>query len=808
MLKKLAIAFGALFVLVIGALIVIPLVVDVDKYRPQLVSAVNDKINGKLELGKLSLSLWGQIKIEIAGLSVQDAKGNKVLSVSDAYFQLPFSSVLGGSPDLVFKMAKPAVTVTKNKAGKMNLLSLMKPSAPAPTGQAAAAPAQPAAGASAPVALPALVTRARLGVEMTGANVIFHDDGTGLDSKIEDFNFVLRDISLSQPTQIEIWADVDTKMGKVFFVKGPFKITGQAKPELTGSTLDHVTLTAKVDLDGLDLAAPPMFEKKAGMAANADVAISASPKELRIDKFNIKFFNADITSSGTVTNFAPGPNGAEPDPTVSYTIASNAIDLKPWNQLVPMLSEYELAGSMKLDAQASGPAEKLGYKAKLAVVGLTAKAPKLKEQPRFDLVADVVTDQLENFTMTMKAPGNDLSVKGKVVSFSKPRITFDVTSNELDLDKLVEMPPKGAKAAPAAPAAEGAGGATAGKAAPKADLDAELEPLRENKALAAMDAQVGFHLKSIQAQGMKIADLGGKLYFRDLAAGLDGFSMKIFGGTIKSGFSAQLKPKTPTYKFSTTVTDLDLKEAMTSQLESMKNTIMGKANFEMTGEGSSFNTDPAIGNLKAKGSMKIVNATFGTLDIGKMASDAINQGIGKAASKVPQLAGKTVSPPSGRQQIYESVSSDFTIEGGKFHAPNFIAKARKDDGIDFKGDTTVGMKDFSLAASWQVIDTYNVTKARDISAGNDVPHILAEGSNPVQFPAHAGCTILAPCYTYTEVPEYFLKVAFNNATSAATGKAKAAVQQQAQALIQKVAPAAPPAVQSQIQNLGKKLFGN
>ena len=56
LLKKLVIAFGGLFSLLVVAAIVVPLVVDVDKYRPMIVSKADEMLNGKLELGKLGLT--------------------------------------------------------------------------------------------------------------------------------------------------------------------------------------------------------------------------------------------------------------------------------------------------------------------------------------------------------------------------------------------------------------------------------------------------------------------------------------------------------------------------------------------------------------------------------------------------------------------------------------------------------------------------------------------------------------------------------------------------------------------------------
>src|SRR4051812_22597495 len=120
-MKKLIKVIGIIFVLLVAVAVVVPLFVDVDKYRPQIVQMANERINGKLELGKLSLSLWGQIRIQIAGLTLVDNNGTQLVSVKDAYFHVPFLSILSGSPSLVFKMDNPVVNLVKNKAGKLNV---------------------------------------------------------------------------------------------------------------------------------------------------------------------------------------------------------------------------------------------------------------------------------------------------------------------------------------------------------------------------------------------------------------------------------------------------------------------------------------------------------------------------------------------------------------------------------------------------------------------------------------------------------------------------------------------------------------
>ncbi len=810
LLKKLMMVFGALFLLLVAAAAIVPLVVDVDKYRPEVETAVNDRINGKFTLGKLKLSLWGQIRIQVGGLKLADGRGHEVVSVNDAYFHLPFTSILSGSPSLIFKMDKPVVRVSRDAAGKLNVMALMKSSgeaAPSQSGTPSQAPV--AGGASKSVTLPAIVSQSRLTLEMTRALVSYKDAATGLDTQVSDFNFAMRDISLSRPIQIEAWADLDTRMGKSLAVKGPFRLKATAQASVVEGKVGQFALTARASLDDLDIQSGELFHKRPGMAANADLVMNANDREARIEKLNVRFFNAEVQSQGVITNLATSP-------AVQYSFKSNSIEFKPWVELVPMLAEYELGGAASIQGEAKGPADKLGYNAFIKVEALTAKAPKLKTRPQFDGTVKIATDQIEDLVLTMKAPGNDLKVQGKMVSFSAPKLALDVTSNELDLDQLVEFPPMGTKKSTATggaavPADKKAAPASESQASAESDYDALLEPMRDMKLMKAFVASMNVNMKMIKAYNVRMTDIVGKAAMKDLAASIDSLAMKIWSGTAKATFYTDMKPKAPTYRFSTNVAGLELQQAVESQFHLFKNTLLGKASFDMTGEGKSFNPTPAMQNLKAKGKLRVDRATFATIDVARMTTEALNGALAKVGDQVPALKGKSIGGMGSGSSKYDYVSSTFVIDNGRFTAPDFVAKAAPNMGIDLKGALTVGMIDYKLDTTWDVIDTYNQTKARDLSAdinGVRVDHILAEGSNPVRFTVHAGGTAFSPTYSYTEVPGQLAKVAASNVGRALGARAQEEIRKKAEQLIPKeIQKAVPQQAPQQIQDLGKKLFG-
>ncbi|MBI4403946.1 MAG: AsmA family protein [Deltaproteobacteria bacterium] len=797
-IRWVVISIVAVFGLLVLTAAILPFVIDVDKYRQKLVEVGQEHLNGKLELGKLSLSLWGQVKVQVDGFALSDKKGHKVVAAKDVYFHIPFLSILSGAPMVTFRLQRPELVIVKDASGKMNVASLVK-ELPKETKQPTDVPKAEAPKKS--QSLPGMVTKARLGIEMREAQLSYRDQGTGVVSQVKDLNLVIKDLSLSRPMSFEMWANLDTKVGKTLGIRGMMRIDGKGEPKFEGREFKQSSFTVKGDFSDLEISMPGTFEKKKGVPAILDGSFIVTTTSATIEKLFVKFHNAEINAQGRVSNL--GSSSPDSEPRMELQIKSNEIALRPWSELVPMLKDYELGGNATLSAQINGTPSNPSYQATLNGRSITAKAPHLKAQPQLDALVKVSTDRVDELTVTFKAPGNDLRVKGQLVSFTKPTVTLTAQSSGLDLDQLIDFPKAPAKTAPSKTDAKGGGPSAK---APSSDYDALLAPLKENKMAASASATAHVDIAFIKAYGVKMAPIAGRLVLRNLTASLEAFRMGLWDGTLKCSSFVDLKPKAPSYKLKAEVAGLDLQQAVASQFEKFKNTLLGKASFTMDATGSSFNPEPATRNLHAKGNMTISNVTFATLDIGRVAVDAINQTVRSLQSKYPQV-GSGLPTPKSIESKYDSVSSDYSIANGVFTAPNFFAKAVAQKGIDFKGHTTVGLIDYSLKANWEVIDTYNLTKLRDHSpeiSGVRIEHIFAENNNPVKLPVQVSGTLFSPSVSYVAVPEALGKVALGNIGKALEGKAKAELRKKAEEQIKQATGGAPAPVQDAL----KKIFGN
>ena len=755
-MKKWFVGFGIFVSLIIGSVFIIPYLVNVDQYRPKLLEVVNQHFNGRLQLGQFKLSLWGQVRVDVAGLDLQDAAGQSVLSVRDAYFHVPFLSLLKGQPELTFVMNHPQMIVSKDKKGQLNLLGLMK-KAPVPSEKAQNEPSS-SGGVTTPGQkkdLPSFVTQAKLGLQLSHAELKFQDALSGVKSEIQDLNFEIRDLSLGHPAEFKLWTKLQAQVGKNLSLTSDFKLSGRLEPQLDSSRQQLQALSAAMKAEFL----------------NAQVDLQALVSELQ-----------EMSQMR-----------------LSLSLKTNEVLLRAWADLLPELKPYELGGSLKLMAQVQGQMNHPQYEAQLDFKEVSFKLPQLLAPGMLTGQVKVKTDQLESFWMSLKAPGNELNLQGRMISFTQPQLSLTVSSPGMDLDQWVKFEKKSKSAQTPAPAGVESSPASGGVAQGTLDYDAQLQPLRENSLMQKFMAQVRVQIASLKAQEVPLKNIECHLSMKALALNLESCRLKVFSGEIQSQGGVQLQPKTPTYQMQVKVSHLDLGQAVQTQVPLFKNTVKGLASFKMDLQGQSLNPASLMDQLSAQGSLRVEQATFTTIDVMKMVREGLNQAIARVGEKLPGVRNQKLGSLPEREAEYEFIGGDFTLAQGVFQAPHLQAKAVPQKGLDLSGRTQVKLKDLSVDAFWEVVDTYNLTHFRDLSIeqmGVKVEHVFADGHSPVSLPIHVGCTLSAPCYSYTEIPESLSKIALKNVGKAASQRVSQEARKKAEDLIKQVAP---PAVQEKLK---------
>jgi hypothetical protein len=799
-MKRVAYFFAAFAVLLLTAVIVVPLVVDVDQYRPLVEETVNEQISGRVSIGKLSLSLWGRLKIEVDGLTLKDPRGRKqILVVEDAHLDVPFLPIIQGNPQAELILEEPRLAVVRDAQGSIDLLQALapkktvtqKPRSASAKSQGAAgetaatlknptsssakrpmkkgttgSPAQAPASEPKSIEVPELLAKAEIDIELLNAAVDFTDEGSGAHNELTDINFLMRDVRLGHPVEARLWAEIDSKMGDSLLVEGPLSLKVVAEvpqlidPEDQEASEKPIQMKVDLDLDEMQIESPGQFTKSDDDSLGWVAELTLSDQQLTVKSSTFRFSDLRLEVSGSIP--VSSPEG------MRLSIRSNPVNLAKMRSLSPAIPD-DLSGTLKLSTKVEGSSVR-GLRLDLESQG-TEVSVKGRAQwaPTIDFNLDVRSPGLD-LSPWMSTDGKETPQAGEAQAKGAQAESSGSSPKTATAAEPGARPQKGADQPNAGAGTNANAGATA-NAGTNANPSTSVDPLasiRSNPALRRASGRLSVKVGRLSAGDFTAKDFDLLFTMGNLAGNLQRLSMKTFKGLVEANARLNLRPEKPPYQFSARLKNIDLKTAVSMGAESFKNTAYGRLDLQMKGNGQSIDPEEAKKNLNSSGKLEIKNARFVSIDVNRMITVAANGAMNRAAKKVPQLKGKKLKGLPKAETRYEWIRSDFTIKNGVFKAPNFATKVQKRKGVDLKGYTEVGLVDDHLTAKWKLIDTYDLTQATKLTAklgAQTVPLIVERGKKLI-VPVKVGCKLADPCVSYGDTTKYFAKLATKNLTDA------------------------------------------
>jgi AsmA protein len=222
-MKWLAIVAGALIVLIIAALLIIPMFIDVQKYKPEIESQVKKVTGRPFKIGgELRFSLFPWAGVSISDLRLGNAPGFK----EKDFLSIKFFDVRVKLVPLLFKDIQvqrfvvdgPKVVLEKDREGRGNWQAIGKPSGTA--GPKASEIRTKATGEEPDVGLPfKALTVGECAIN--NGSILYLDDATGGKREITNMSFRLTEVSLDKPIRLLFSALMDG---------GPVFLEGQVGP--------------------------------------------------------------------------------------------------------------------------------------------------------------------------------------------------------------------------------------------------------------------------------------------------------------------------------------------------------------------------------------------------------------------------------------------------------------------------------------------------------------------------------------------------------------------------------------------------
>ena len=204
-----AIIVGGLAVIIIAALLIIPMFVDVQKYKPVLENKVVEATGRPFSVGDdLKLSLFPWAGVSFSNLQLGNPAGfseKEFLNVKSFEVRVKLLPLISKEIEIKrFVMDEPRIVLVKNKNGRGNWEQ--------PKQQKEAAAKKPAPGNS-PAGMGGLpISALTVGnFSIKNGSALWIDHTTNTRKEVKDISLILKDVSLDRPVQLKFSAELDKK---------------------------------------------------------------------------------------------------------------------------------------------------------------------------------------------------------------------------------------------------------------------------------------------------------------------------------------------------------------------------------------------------------------------------------------------------------------------------------------------------------------------------------------------------------------------------------------------------------------------
>ncbi len=263
--KWILIIAGSLVALIAIAVIVLPMVINVEKYKPQIEQQVAKATGRSFKLGgDLKPSLFPWIGVRLSDLHLGNPPGfeeKDFISVASFEVHVKLLPLLSRNIEVKrFVVDKPVIVLEKRKDGKGGWEGL---------GQPAQKPAASAEEKPAPSSTGELPIKGLLVGEfaITDGMIVWLDQAAGVRKEIKDIDLVLTDVSFDKPIGVAFAAVADQRPIKLEGTIGPVGDKPGKSPlpmELAITLLNQLDLTLRGRID--PSAAPPQFDVAVNVA--------------------------------------------------------------------------------------------------------------------------------------------------------------------------------------------------------------------------------------------------------------------------------------------------------------------------------------------------------------------------------------------------------------------------------------------------------------------------------------------------------------------------------------------------------------
>lgn len=201
---KIAIGLLVLVVLLVGGVLALPFLIDLNKYQDQYKPLIEEALNRKVQLQDIRLTVWPRIGASVAGFAVLDDpafSSGPFASLSSLDVGVKLMPLLSGKVEVEeITLHSPVITVIKNKNGVLNASTIGRKGVPVPEKPSRA----PIPSTEGPLKLLALLAVDRVSID--GGKLTYRDlsAATPTEYVLQDLELLLREVRLGQTPNLHV----------------------------------------------------------------------------------------------------------------------------------------------------------------------------------------------------------------------------------------------------------------------------------------------------------------------------------------------------------------------------------------------------------------------------------------------------------------------------------------------------------------------------------------------------------------------------------------------------------------------------
>ena len=200
---KIMIGIGVLLAVLVGVALLLPFIVDLNKYQDQYRPLIEEALNRKVTLEDIRLTIWPRLGARVAGFTVIEDPAfgtGPFASLSSVDVGVKLMPLLSGKVEVEeITLREPLITIIKNKNGVLNAATLGRKGVAAPETPSRS----PVPSPDGPLKILALLAVDR--VSLAGGKITYRDfsQGKPVEYVLQDMEFLLQLslIHISEPTR-------------------------------------------------------------------------------------------------------------------------------------------------------------------------------------------------------------------------------------------------------------------------------------------------------------------------------------------------------------------------------------------------------------------------------------------------------------------------------------------------------------------------------------------------------------------------------------------------------------------------------